>query len=153
VLNQSPNSSSSSLLFQFQSLDSIGARIKAFQAYSLFSLNSFSLHLHIIVTARIKIQQRWMATFLMIDCGATHNFIDLGFVRMHNIKTYPMPRPAKILMGDGEESRGGLIMQEVELPLGIGPHHNVTQFHTTKLGGYPMILGIPWLKQHDPWVH
>jgi hypothetical protein len=83
-----------------------------------------------------------MATFLMIDYSATHNFIDLGFVRMHNIKTYLMPRLAKILMEDGEESRGGLIMQEVELPLGIESHYNVTQFHTTKLGGYPMILGI-----------
>ena len=53
-----------------------------------------------------------------------------------------MLHPAKILMGDGEESRGGLVMQEAELPLGIEPHHDVTQFHTTKLGGYPMILGI-----------
>jgi hypothetical protein len=80
--------------------------------------------------------------FLMIDYSTTHNFIDLDFVRMHNIKIYLMSRLAKILMRDSEESRGGLIMQEVELLLGIRPHYNVIQFHTTKLRGYLMILGI-----------
>jgi hypothetical protein len=86
----------------------------------------------------------------MIDCSATHNFIDLGFIKMHNIKIYLMLYLAKILMRDSEESRGGPVMQEAELPLGIEPHHDVIQFHTTKLRVYLMILGIPWLEQYDP---
>jgi hypothetical protein len=40
----------------------------------------------------------------MIDYSATHNFIDLRFVKMHNIKIYLMLYLAKILMRDDEES-------------------------------------------------
>jgi hypothetical protein len=63
--------------------------------------------------------------FLMIDYSAIHNFIDLDFVRMHNIKIYLISHLAKILMRDSKESRDRLIMQEVELLLSIRSYYNV----------------------------
>ena len=49
-------------------------------------------------------------------------------------------------MADGKESQGGLVSHEAFLTLAIGPHTENLKFSVTKLGGRPMILGIPWLK-------
>jgi hypothetical protein len=37
----------------------------------------------------------------MIDSGTIYNFIDLDFVRIYTIKTYPISHPMKLLMIDG----------------------------------------------------
>jgi hypothetical protein len=63
-----------------------------------------------------------------------------------------MSRPTRLLMADGKESQGGLVSHEAFLTLAIGPHTENLKFSVTKLGGRPMILGIPWLKRHDPHI-
>jgi hypothetical protein len=140
-------------VFEFSSLHVLGTQINQFQPYSLFTNQPTSPHLHVITSVRVKTHHGWIMTFLMIDSGATHNFVDRNFVEMHQIETSPMPRFVKLLMADGQTSTAGLISEEASLPLGIGPHQETTQFHVTKLGGYPMVLGIPWLRRHDPWMH
>ena len=87
-----------------------------------------------------------------MDSGATHNFIDSDFSSMHSLPSYPMSRPTRLLMADGKESQGGLVSHEASLTLAIGPHMESLKFSVTKLGGRPMILGIPWLKRHDPHI-
>jgi len=63
-----------------------------------------------------------------------------------------MSRPTRLLMADGKESQGGLVSHEATITLAIGPHTERSKFSVTKLGGRPMILGIPWLKRHDPYI-
>ena len=56
-------------------------------------------------------------------------------------------------MGDGNESQGGLVSSETSLTLAVGPHTENLTLCVTKLGGYPIVLGVPWLKRHDPYIH
>jgi len=72
---------------------------------------------------------------------------------MHSLPSYPMSRPSRLLMADGRESQGGLVSREASLTLAIGPHTENLKLNVTKLGGYPIILGLPWLKRHDPYIH
>jgi hypothetical protein len=61
----------------------------------------------------------------MIDYSAIYNFIDLDFVRMHNIKTYLIAYLAKILIRDSKKSWDRYIMQEVSLSLSIRLYYNI----------------------------
>ena len=112
-----------------------------------------SPNLHFSLAVRFKTSAGWKDAVALVDSGATHNFIDLGFISMHSLPTYPMTCPIPLLMADGEESHGGPVSHETPLALTIGPHKEILTLGNTKLGGYPIILGIPWLKQHDPYIH
>ena len=112
-----------------------------------------SPNLHFSIAVRFKTSAGWKDTVALVDSGATHDFIDHGFVSMHSLPTYPMTRPIPLLMADGEESHGGPVSHETPLALTIGPHKETLTLGNTKLGGYPIILGIPWLKKHDPYIH
>ena len=120
---------------------------------SLFGLSSLNFkpysqispHFHIIIALKFKTPKGWKDTFAMVDSGGTHNFIDTDFSLMHALPTYPMSQPSRLLMADGNDSKGGLVSHEILLPIVIGPHSESTTFSVTKLGGYPIVLGLPWL--------
>jgi hypothetical protein len=61
----------------------------------------------------------------MIDYSIIYNFIDLSFIRIHNIKIYLIAYLAKILMRDSKKSWDRYIIQEVSLSLSIRSHYNV----------------------------
>ena len=136
-------------LFQvLSSLSLFGISSLNFKPYS-----QISPHLHIIIALKFKTPKGWKDTFAMIDSGGTHNFIDTDFSLIHALPTYPMSQPSRLLMADGNDSKGGLVSHEISLPIVIGPHSETTTFSVTKLGGYPIVLGLPWLKEHDPHIH
>src|SRR5271169_346756 len=61
----------------------------------------------------------------------------------------PLPRT----MVDGQESTGGMVTHEVVAPLEAGPRKETARFDVTMLQSYLIMLGIPWLKEHDPPIH
>ena len=130
----------------FQVLASSDIFAPDFQPYSEAPNAHFSL------PVKVQTAAGWKDTVALVDSGATHNFIDSDFSSMHSLPSYPMSRPTQLLMADGKESQGGLVSHEASLTLAIEPHTERLKFSVTKLGGRPMILGIPWLKQHDPYI-
>jgi hypothetical protein len=120
-------------VFEFSSLHTLDKQINQFQSYSLSVNQSISSYLHIIATTRVKTRRGWIKIFLMIDSGAIYNFVDTNFLRLHQIETSAMRRPVKLLMIDGQSSTHGLVSEEINLPLSIGPHEETTQFHITTL--------------------
>ena len=87
-----------------------------------------------------------MDTFAMFDSGGTHNFIDADFSLIHALPTYAMSQPSRLLMADSNDSKGGMVSHEISLPIIVGPHSESTTLSVTKLSGYPIVLGLPWLK-------
>ena len=41
---------------------------------------------------------------------------------------------------------------DVTTEIKVGPHQESLTFDITKLHSYPIMMGIPWLKWHDPWI-
>jgi hypothetical protein len=50
---------------------------------------------------------------------------------------------------DGRPVSSGLITHISRLSLSIDDHHEEAPFFVTKLGAYPLVLGIPWMQLHD----
>src|SRR5271170_2704363 len=46
-----------------------------------------------------------------------------------------------------------IVSRECLTQLKIEDHHEHLSLDSTILDIYPIILGIPWLKKHDPWIH
>ena len=99
-------------------------------------------------------------TFAMADCGATVSFIDSLFAQLHGLKLIPMQHPCDLTVADGRIISSGAITHTVRIALALGAHTKThTETHTevlelfvTTLGQYLVVLGLPWLRKHDPRI-
>ena len=92
---------------------------------------------------------------VMIDSGATTQFIDEDFAKSKNIPLIKKPFGETLTVFDGRESSAGLITHEAEVSLLIDNHLEICTFQVTKLAQYQLIVGKSWLKKHNPsidWV-
>ena len=137
--------------------------IPQFQVSSISVLSSpshgyepFSYHpnLHIIVKIKLWSGEGWIQTYAMIDSGASASFIDTRWAKRyiaHLLK--PKSSPFQVTLGDGELAKACRVTEEVQAQIAIGEHQESNLcLSVTKLS-YPIMLGISWLKQHDPWIH
>jgi hypothetical protein len=114
-----------------------------------FSVNP---HLHIIVKIKIKTSAGWISTYAMIDSGASASFIDQEFVKSKSLPTNTKSSPFKVSLADGKLAQQSLVSHESLTELSIGQHRETLALNVTKIS-YPVMLGIDWLKAHDPWIH
>ena len=93
----------------------------------------------------IRIQTR-----ALIDCGATgYAFIDEGFARKYQILRFHLKKSRIVEVIDGRPTASGDITHLAKATLSIQEHHENLSMFITALGHYPILLGIPWLRQHD----
>jgi predicted aspartyl protease len=105
---------------------------------------------HLIVTCTLSLNNKVIPTHALIDCGATgYVFIDQDFTDHHQLSPCPLKTPRALEVIDGRKISSGDISHMVEAQLSIQEHQGRLPIFVTKLGYYPIILGIPWLKQHD----
>jgi len=105
---------------------------------------------HLVVTCSIPHSDEPIASVALIDCGATgFAFIDESFARHHNFPMYKLKESRTLEVIDGRPIETGPITHLVKIPLHIAGHHEQLFAFVTKLGHYPLVLGIPWLRHHD----
>jgi hypothetical protein len=90
----------------------------------------------------------------MIDSGASTSFVDVRWARRFiSHLLLPKSTPFQVTLGDGELAKTCRVTEEVQAQFAIGEHQESNLcLSVTKLS-YPIMLGISWLKQHDPWIH
>jgi len=88
----------------------------------------------------------------MIDSGATEDFIDQEFCHKYKIRTTKAKNPREIYLADGEPSSMGPVTHIATVPMDIGAHSEITTFQVAKLQNHEAILGMPWLKNHNPRI-
>jgi len=88
----------------------------------------------------------------MIDSGATEDFIDQEFCHKYQIRTTKAKNPREIYLADGEPSSMGPVTHTATVPMDIGAHREITTFQVAKLQNHEAILGMPWLKSHNPRI-
>ena len=88
----------------------------------------------------------------MIDSGATEDFIDKGICDKHQITTKIAERPREIYLADGNLSQMGPITHIAEVPMEIGGHWELATLQVANLKNHEIILGMPWLKGHNPKI-
>ena len=109
---------------------------------------------HLVLSCTLSNGNNIINTYSIVDCGASGKaFIDLSFTQFHKIPLHPLTQPRTVTVVDGRVTSSGVITHFVCVPLVIDNHVETTDMFVTKLGHYPVILGIPWLRLHDPHIH
>ena len=86
---------------------------------------------------------------LLIDSGATHNFMSSTFAKKSGAPTQPTC-VTKVHLADGSTSATARVCKDLTVDL---PPYSVTSaFLVTDLGSYDIILGMPWLQQENPSI-
>src|SRR5215471_2214135 len=93
------------------------------------------------------------STTALLDCGATGLFINEEYVEREGINTKRLSTPTPVYNVDGTPNKAGPITHVADLILRYKGHEERTTFAVTKTGTDNIILGIPWLKEHNPEVN
>ena len=80
---------------------------------------------------------------ILVDSGATDNFIDPRLLKRLQLGRRKLDRPRKIWNIDGTNNKAGLLTDYVELEVRTGKETANMEFLVTDLGMEDMILGYP----------
>ena len=86
---------------------------------------------------------------VLLNSGATGNFIDKDFVHMKGISTWNISQPIPVFNVDGSPNEAGQISKVVDVVLCYKTHSERTLLTVFNLGKQSMILGYTWLKDHN----
>ena len=86
---------------------------------------------------------------ILVDSGATDNFIHPKLLRRLGLGSQPLERPRKIWNID-RTTKAGALTHSVDLEVCTGNRQEVMKFLITDLGGEDLILGYPWLSTFEP---
>ena len=87
---------------------------------------------------------------ILVDSGATDNFIHPKLLRRLGLGSQPVERPRKIWNIDGTTNKAGALTHCVDLEVRTGNRQEIMKFLVTDLGGEDLILGYPWLSTFEP---
>ncbi|KAH0615360.1 uncharacterized protein H6S33_000996, partial [Morchella sextelata] len=105
---------------------------------------------HFVASCKIVNNKISIQTHALIDTGCSgFAFIDETFARHNNFPFLPLKSPCTVEVIDGRPISSAQITHLCYLPLSIDSHHETIPFFVTKLGSYPLVLGIPCLQIHD----
>ena len=87
---------------------------------------------------------------VLVDSGATDNFIDPRTIKYYRLGTQKLAEPRKIWNIDGTTNKAGMITDFVDLSIWVNEEKAKMRFLVTDLGVEDAILGYPWLAQFEP---
>src|SRR5437764_8682373 len=94
---------------------------------------------------------------IMLDSGATSNFISQWFVETYNVSLKKKARPIPLSVIDGTLISTKAITHQTiayDLTLGLANKHcEMLTLDTIPMVTYDVILGMPWLNTHTLWIH
>jgi hypothetical protein len=89
-------------------------------------------------------------TTAMVDCSAMENFIDKEYAEWNGIPLNEKMVPQRVLAVDGREVASGPVTHDAVVKLKINNHHKTIKLHCITIGNSPIIVGLPWLRRHNP---
>jgi hypothetical protein len=105
---------------------------------------------HLVITCSLTIHEQVIQTHALIDCEATGiAFMDQDFARPHKVPLKELKERKQVEVIDGRTIESGDITHLAEVGINIQDHKERIPMFVTKLGHYPIVLGIPWLRLHD----
>ena len=88
----------------------------------------------------------------LIDSGATTSFINKSIVESNNLVTHKLAQSFNVRNADGSLNKGGQIDKSVRAYVEIGSHKSTHQLLVTDLGKKDMIIGMTYLRRHNPEI-
>jgi hypothetical protein len=97
----------------------------------------------------------------LVNSGATGNFIDKTFVVDNRINSQKLEKPIPVKNADGSNNRAGpieayvdvwLTIQTPDAPMRRSHSKHIRLEITALANDYQVILGLPWLEEHNPSI-
>jgi len=105
---------------------------------------------HLVITCSLTVNNQEIPTHALIDCGASGiAFMDQDFARHHQIPLPELKEKKQVEVIDGRPIESGDITHIAKAVMKIQDHREQLPMFITKLGHYPIVLAIPWLRLHD----
>jgi len=111
-------------------------------------LNKLSIPIRIRDTEKKNVE-----TLGLIDSGAGGKFIDQNYAKKEGLQLHALTTPIRAYNVDGTENKRGTIKSYVDLNMEINGKETNTQLLVTGLGKERIILGFPWLNEHNPDIN
>ena len=106
---------------------------------------------HFVIGVSLRLGSYSIDTFALVDCGATRNFMNDLWAREHEICRLRKAKPEPVFAINNTVINGGTY-QTNALVLDIGNTSTRLSFELANVSHYPIILGLPWLRQTNPHV-
>ena len=116
----------------------------------VYEVNHSGQHFHIPI--RLIGKQRQKDLVAMVDSGATTKFLHRRFIERNRVQTRKLARPIPLYNIDGTENRDGTISKVAVLDMAVGDHQEKVVFVVTDIGEEDVIIGLDWLREHNPEV-
>src|SRR3954447_5775091 len=85
----------------------------------------------------------------MIDSGATgYVFVDEEYAQEHQLPVFKLPEPRRLEVIDGRTAISD-VTHATQVQIRVGGHVETAPMFITRLAHYPIVFGIPWMRQHD----
>src|ERR1700712_2334943 len=107
---------------------------------------------HIMVKIQLHGEEETVTIDARIDSGATEDFIDKKVCNKHGIKMIKAKNPTEIYLADGKPRAMGPVTHMTRVPMDIGSHRELATFQVANLQNHEVILGMPWLREHNPTI-
>jgi hypothetical protein len=107
----------------------------------------------LILPAHLTVGGKEIPAYALTDTGAEGKaFIDKEWAEAHDISLLPLKKPFNLEVIDGRSSEDAVTHYAL-VSCRINDHFQDTMMmFATQLAYYPVVLGMPWLKQHDPTI-
>jgi len=107
---------------------------------------------HIMVKIQLHGEKESVTINVMIESGVTEDFIDCELCHKHGITMIKAKNPKEIYMADGKPSTIGPVTHMTKVPMDISSHRELATFQVANLQNHEVILGMPWLREHNPRI-
>ena len=108
------------------------------------------------VTVKIGLKQEeeeeGVVTEALLDSGATGLVMSKEFVRRHKFKRMKLERPVYVRNVNGTLNYVGPIVDTVEMEIFFKGHKERTSIDVIGGQKWSVILGMPWLRCHNPEI-
>ena len=88
----------------------------------------------------------------MLDSGASSVFVNADYAARHGLRLRPLERPIHLRNADNSPNAIGCIRHDVLLTVDIQGHVEELAAAVANIGDDDMIIGIDWLRHHNPRI-
>ena len=93
----------------------------------------------------------WVSTRAMVDCGGQGSFINDNFSQQYQLPCRPKSFPVSLILADGSQSQARPLTQYNPVLLRTAGNEEPLGLDIAPTS-HDIILGMPWLKKHDPAI-